>query len=60
MIGEEEIGLMKEGVRLINCARENLDEKALLGGLGEEDAVPAWMYSKEPPKANDPAAPLPR
>jgi D-3-phosphoglycerate dehydrogenase len=52
MIGAKEIALMKDGVRLINCARGGiLDEKALLDGLagGKVAGVALDVYSAEPP-----------
>ena len=55
MIGSKEIALMKDGVRLINCARGGiLDEKALLEGLaaGKIAGVAVDVYSKEPPKSD--------
>ncbi len=54
MIGAGEIALMKDGVRLINCARGGiLEEKALLAGLasGKIAGVGLDVYSTEPPKA---------
>ena len=53
MIGSREIGLMKKGVRLINCARGGiLDEAALLEGLtsGKIAGLGLDVYSHEPPK----------
>ena len=53
MIGAGEIARMKEGVRLINCARGGiLDEAALLEGLaaGKIAGLGIDVYSAEPPK----------
>jgi D-3-phosphoglycerate dehydrogenase len=53
MIGAREIAMMKDGVRLINCARGGiLEEKALLDGLaaGKIAGVGLDVYSTEPPK----------
>ena len=53
MIGTGEIARMKDGVRLINCARGGiLDEEALLEGLasGKIAGVGLDVYSAEPPK----------
>ena len=53
MIGTKEISQMKDGVRLINCARGGIiDEKALLDGLVATKiaGVGLDVYSTEPPK----------
>lgn len=53
LIGAAEIAMMKDGVRLINCARGGIfDEKALLEGLvsGKIAGVGLDVYSAEPPK----------
>ena len=53
MIGAVEIDRMKEGVRLINCARGGiLDEAAILEGLaaGKIAGLGIDVYSVEPPK----------
>jgi D-3-phosphoglycerate dehydrogenase len=53
IIGAGEIAMMKDGVRLINCARGGIfDEKALLEGLvsGKIAGVGLDVYSTEPPK----------
>lgn len=55
MIGAKEIAAMKDGVRLINCARGGIfDEKALLEGLVAKKiaGVAVDVYSKEPPKSD--------
>jgi D-3-phosphoglycerate dehydrogenase / 2-oxoglutarate reductase len=55
MIGTREIGRMKEGVRLINCARGGImDEAALLSGLnsGKIAGLGLDVYSVEPPKGD--------
>src|SRR3989339_20712 len=52
IIGEKEIAKMKEGVRLINCARGGIiDEKALTAGLksGKIAGAAIDVYEKEPP-----------
>ncbi|MPM76951.1 D-3-phosphoglycerate dehydrogenase [bioreactor metagenome] len=51
MIGERELGIMKDGVRLVNAARGKLmDEKALLMGLesGKIASVGLDVHDKEP------------
>jgi D-3-phosphoglycerate dehydrogenase len=53
MIGAPEIAVVKEGVRLINCARGGIvHEKALLDGLvaGKIAGVGLDVYSTEPPQ----------
>ena len=53
MIGAGEIARMKDGVRLINCARGGImDEAALLEGLagGKIAGLGIDVYSVEPPK----------
>ncbi len=52
IIGEKEIAKMKEGVRLVNCARGGIiDEKALVTGLksGKIAGAAIDVYEKEPP-----------
>jgi D-3-phosphoglycerate dehydrogenase len=51
LIGHEEIGLLKPGARLINCARGGIyDEKALMEGLriGRLGGVALDVYENEP------------
>jgi D-3-phosphoglycerate dehydrogenase len=53
IIGEKEIAKMKEGVRLVNCARGGIiDEKALVAGLksGKIAGAAIDVYEKEPPE----------
>ena len=53
IIGEKEIAMMKEGIRLINCARGGIiDEKALAAGLksGKISGAAVDVYEKEPPE----------
>jgi D-3-phosphoglycerate dehydrogenase len=53
IIGAKEFALMKEGVRLINCARGGImDEKALLDALSAKKVAGVGLdvYGKEPPK----------
>jgi len=55
MIGKEEIGKMKDGVILINCARGGLfDEDALLDGLTSGKIAKAGIdvFNKEPATAH--------
>ncbi len=55
MVGTKEIALMKDGVKLINCARGGIyDEKALLEGLKSKKIAGAALdvYSSEPPKSD--------
>jgi D-3-phosphoglycerate dehydrogenase len=51
LIGKDEIGMMKKGVRLINCARGGIyDEEALVEGLksGQLGGVALDVYETEP------------
>ncbi|MBP6943280.1 MAG: phosphoglycerate dehydrogenase [Candidatus Omnitrophica bacterium] len=53
LIGEQEFGQMKKGVRLVNCARGGIiDEKALLKALesGKVAGAALDVYEDEPPK----------
>ncbi|MEA3328206.1 MAG: phosphoglycerate dehydrogenase [Candidatus Omnitrophota bacterium] len=55
LISKKEIGLMKKGVRIINCARGGIvDEQALLKGLKSGKVAGAAMdvFEKEPPIDN--------
>ncbi len=52
MIADKEIGMMKDGVRLINCARGGIiDEQALARGLesGKVAGAALDVYAQEPP-----------
>ncbi|MBN3039317.1 MAG: phosphoglycerate dehydrogenase [Candidatus Omnitrophica bacterium] len=52
LISDKEIALMKDGVKLINCARGGIiDERALLKGLksGKVAACALDVFEKEPP-----------
>ncbi|NLZ91641.1 MAG: phosphoglycerate dehydrogenase [Clostridiales bacterium] len=55
MIGEREIGLMKDGVRLVNCARGGIiDEKALYNALKSGKVASAALdaFEQEPCPGN--------
>ena len=55
MISTKEIGMMKKGARLINCARGGIiDEQAALAGINSGKLAGAAfdVYEKEPPKDN--------
>lgn len=55
MIGEKEIAMMKDGVRIINCARGGLiDEKALCAALqsGKVAGAALDVFEEEPAIAN--------
>jgi D-3-phosphoglycerate dehydrogenase len=57
LIGEKEIAKMKDGVRLINCARGGIiDERALLNGLksGKVAGAALDVYETEPPPPDFP------
>jgi len=57
MISEKNLGALKKGVRIINCARGGLVcEKALLKGLESGDIAGAALdvYETEPPAPEDP------
>ncbi len=57
LINAARIAKMKDGVRIINCARGGLiDEKALLAGLESGKIAGAGLdvYETEPPAADDP------
>jgi D-3-phosphoglycerate dehydrogenase len=57
LIGAREFGLMKEGVRVINCARGGLvDERALYEALKEGRVAGAALdvFEEEPPPADHP------
>lgn len=56
LIGEHELGLMKPGSRIINCARGGLiDEEALLKALNENHLAGAALdvFSQEPIRDNE-------
>jgi len=55
LVGAEELSRMKDGVRIINCARGGLiDEKALYEALvsGKVAAAALDVFEEEPPKKN--------
>jgi D-3-phosphoglycerate dehydrogenase len=56
-IGDKEIGLMRDGVRIINCARGGvIDERALADGMrsGKIAAAAIDVFEDEPPDVNHP------
>jgi len=56
IIGKEEIGLMKDGVRVINCARGGIiDENALKDALksGKVAGAALDVFEHEPPKESE-------
>jgi D-3-phosphoglycerate dehydrogenase len=56
LIGARELGLMKPGARIINCARGGLiDEESLLGALNENHLAGAALdvFSQEPVRDNE-------
>lgn len=56
IVSDEQISMMKKGVRLINCARGGIiDEKALLKGIesGKVAGAALDVYETEPPSADD-------
>lgn len=61
LINDETLALMKDGVRLINCARGGIiDESALLRALdsGKVAAAALDVFEKEPPAPESPAVAL--
>lgn len=63
MIGDEAFGRMKEGVRIVNCARGGIvDEDALLRALeaGKVAGAALDVFSQEPPPADFPLIHHPR
>ncbi len=63
LIGPRELGLMKKGVRLINCARGGLiDEPALAAAIAEGKVAGAAIdvFDPEPPPADHPLVGLPQ
>ncbi|MDK2985519.1 MAG: D-3-phosphoglycerate dehydrogenase / 2-oxoglutarate reductase [Clostridia bacterium] len=55
LLGEEEFALMKEGVRIINCARGGIvDEEALFNAMQESKVAGAAIdvFEEEPPVGN--------
>lgn len=62
MIGAEQIALMKDGVRLINCARGGvIDEAAVAEAVksGKIGGIAFDVFTKEPPDADNPILGLP-
>jgi len=56
-IGAEELSMMKDGVRIINCARGGvIDEAALADALASGQVAGAALdvFATEPPNVNDP------
>lgn len=63
LIGARELGLMKPGVRLINCARGGLiDEEALVAALdaGKVAGAAVDVFDPEPPPAGHPLVAHPK
>jgi phosphoglycerate dehydrogenase-like enzyme len=55
-IGEKEFSMMKDGVRIVNCARGGvIDEAALASALASGKVAGAALdvFSTEPPDVND-------
>ncbi len=53
LVGEKAIGMMKKGVRIVNCARGGIvDEDALIKGItsGKVAGAALDVFEKEPPK----------
>jgi len=62
MISTEQIALMKDGVRLVNCARGGvIDEAAVAEAVksGKIGGIAFDVFSKEPPDADNPILGLP-
>jgi D-3-phosphoglycerate dehydrogenase len=56
MVGPEQFAMMKDGVRIVNCARGPIiQEKALIEAIKSGKVAGAGLdvYEKEPPGAND-------
>ncbi len=56
-IGKEELGMMKDGVRIVNCARGGvIDEDALAAALASGKVAGAALdvFATEPPDVNSP------
>jgi D-3-phosphoglycerate dehydrogenase len=63
LVGPRELGMMKDGVRLINCARGGLiDEPALLEALnsGKVAGAAIDVFEPEPPPADHPLVAHPK
>lgn len=63
MIGAAQFARMKDGVRIVNCARGGIvDEKALADALqsGKVGGFACDVFSKEPPEPNNPLLGLPK
>jgi D-3-phosphoglycerate dehydrogenase len=57
MISDKQMAMMKDGVRLVNCARGGIiDEAALLKAIESKKVAAAALdvYEKEPPDMNNP------
>jgi D-3-phosphoglycerate dehydrogenase len=62
MIGAEQLALMKDGVRIVNCARGGIvDEAALADAVksGKVGGAAFDVFSKEPPEPDNPLLSLP-
>lgn len=62
MIGAEQIAMMKDGVRLVNCARGGVvDEAAVAEAVrsGKVGGIAFDVFSKEPPPPDNPILGLP-
>ncbi len=63
MISDKQFAIMKDGVRVINCARGGiLDEQALVRAIESKKVASAALdvYEKEPPDMNNPILKLDR
>ena len=63
MIGEAQIAMMKDGVRIINCARGGIvDEAALAKAVdsGKVAGAAIDVYSSEPPQPDNPLIGIPQ
>ncbi len=63
MLSDEQFGKMKEGVRIINCARGGIiDEAALVRAIenGKVAGAALDVFEKEPPDADNPLLTMPQ